>query len=259
MTYISFLLLTFAISLVGYGCILLFPAARSPESLVGLPFWLVMVWGPSLAAILLSLRDGQLRELLGRTVLVSTVPLSVWALVLAPLAILFWLRPHAPDAATQLGIGALTAMIAFNLILGPLGEELGWRGILQEKLNQDVGWLEASLLIGAIWFVWHLPLWTIDSPHAQIALPLFAGHVFCYAIIIGAAYTLSGGSILPAILIHLAVNLASNLAVFAGFREPNAWFSSSLGPYLLLCAVAIALVYFKTGHFSFGFLNGFGR
>lgn len=247
MILVQFLALTFAISLTGFACVFLIAAARSPESATGLPFWLIMVWGPSLAAILLSLRDGQLMDLLGRAVKVSTVPASAWALVLAPLALLLMLRPFAPDGATNLGAGLLVAMIGFNLILGPLGEELGWRGYLQDRLNQNIGWLKASLLIGAVWFVWHLPLWTIDSPHAQIALPLYAGHVMCYAIIIGAAYTLSGGSILPAILIHLTVNMAANLAIFVGFRDPNSWFSSSLLPYAVIAVIAVGLVHLRTG------------
>ena len=242
----QFLALTFAISLAGFACIFFIPAARSPESAIGLPFWVIMVWGPSLAAILLSLRDGELMDLLGRVVKVSTVPASAWALVLAPLVLLLVMRPFAPEGTTNLGTGLLVAVIGFNLILGPLGEELGWRGYFQDRLNPNIGWLAASLLVGAIWFVWHLPLWTIDSPHAQIELPLYAGHVMCYAVIIGAAYTLSGGSILPAILIHLTVNLAANLAIFAGFRDPNAWFSSSLLPYSVIAVIAVGLVFLKT-------------
>jgi membrane protease YdiL (CAAX protease family) len=247
MILVQFLALTFAISLAGFGFIYFMPAARSPESAIGLPFWLIMVWGPSLAAILLSLRDGELLDLLGRAVNVSSVPASAWALVLAPLALLLVMRPYAPEEATNLSAGLLVAMIGFNLILGPLGEELGWRGYFQDRLNPKIGWLAASVLVGAIWFVWHLPLWTIDSPHAQIALSLYAGHVMCYAVIIGAAYTLSGGSILPAILIHLTVNLAANLATFAGFRDPNSWFSSSLLPYSAIAVIGIGLVSLRTG------------
>lgn len=247
MILVQFLALTFAISLAGFGFIYFMPAARSPESAIGLPFWLIMVWGPSLAAILLSLRDGELLDLLGRAVNVSSVPASAWALVLAPLALLLVMRPYAPEEATNLSVGLLVAMIGFNLILGPLGEELGWRGYFQDRLNPKIGWLAASVLVGAIWFVWHLPLWTIDSPHAQIALSLYAGHVMCYAVIIGAAYTLSGGSILPAILIHLTVNLAANLATFAGFRDPNSWFSSSLLPYSAIAVIGIGLVSLRTG------------
>lgn len=244
---LSFVLLAFAISLTGFACILAIPAARTPDSAIGFPIWLHMVWGPSLAAILLSLRDGQLVDLLGRAVEVSTIPVVVWVLVAAPLAMLVVLRPFAPDETAPLNIGLLAGMVMFNLFLGPLGEELGWRGYMQEHLVTRVGWLEASLIVGAIWFVWHLPLWTIDSPHAQIALPLFAGHVLCYTVMIGAAYTLSEGSILPAILMHLTVNLASNIALFAGFRDPNAWFSSSLWAFLILAAVSIGVVYARTG------------
>lgn len=244
---VPFIVLTFAISLIGFACILVIPAARTPESAIGLPIWLAMVWGPSLAAILLSLRDGQLMELLGRVVKISSIPIAAWALVVAPLLLLVLLRPFAPEESTPLGIGLLVAMTLFNLILGPLGEELGWRGYLQDHLTRQIGWLEASLLVGVVWFAWHLPLWTIDTPHAQIALPLYAGHVMCYAVIIGAAHTLSGGSILPAILIHLTVNLASNLAIFAGFRDPNAWFSSSLWLYLALSAASVGIVYARTG------------
>ena len=255
MTYLPFLAMAFGISLAGFACIVLFPAARSPETAVGLPVWLVMVWGPSLAAIVLSLRDGQLTELFSRVVKVSTVPSFAWLLVLAPMLLLVVLRPFAPEEIKPLGAGLLITMIVFNLILGPLGEELGWRGYFQEHLNREIGWLEASLLIAAIWFVWHLPLWTIDSPHAEIVLPLFAGHVFCYGVIIGAAYTISGGSILPAILIHLTLNLAAGLALFAGFRDPNAWFGTSLGPYCLLAVVAICVVYGRTGKLGLTFID----
>lgn len=255
MMLLEFVALTFAISLAGFAFIFFIPAARSPESAIGFPFWLLMVWGPSLAAILLSLREGELVDLLGRAVNVSTVPVSAWALVVAPLALLFAMRPFAPERPIDFGAGMLFAMIGFNLLLGPLGEELGWRGYLQEGLNQQIGWLAASLLVGVIWFVWHLPLWTIESPHAEIALPLYAGHVMCYAIIIGAAYSLSGGSVLPAILIHLSVNLAANLAIYAGFRDPNAWFRSSLLPYVALAGVSTILVHFQTSQTCFDWLG----
>ncbi|WP_420859180.1 CPBP family intramembrane glutamic endopeptidase [Marivivens marinus] len=243
MTQITiFLGLTFGISLAGFACIWAIPSARSPETLTGLPFWIVMVWGPSLAAIIIALRHGQLPELLGRIVQFAQVPLPVWGIVIAPLVILLILRPFVPDDPMPLGLGMGLAMVGFNLILGPLGEELGWRGVLQDQLHPKVGWLGASLMVGAIWTVWHLPLWTIESPHAQIRLPLFAAHCMVYAVTIGAAHALSGGSLMPAILLHLTFNLASNYAVFAGYRDPNAWFSASLLPYIALAVGASALV-----------------
>jgi len=254
MTILPFLTLTFAISLAGFACVYFIPGAKSPETLTGLPFWLVMVWGPSLAALILSFRQGDLAGLLGRMVRVSTVPVEAWVLVLAPLVLLLILRPFNPQDAMPLGVGMFVAMVAFNLVLGPLGEELGWRGVMQEHLNTRFGWLEASLLVGVVWLIWHLPLWTIDSPHAQISLHLFAVHCLFYAVIIGAAYRLSGGSILPAILLHLTVNLASNWAIFLGFRDPNAWFGASLWAYGGLAICAVLIVFLKTGESGFKWL-----
>lgn len=247
MSLLAFLALTFGISLAGFGAIVALPAARSPDSLAGLPFWLLMVWGPSLAAILLALREGTLSALLGRVVQVSSVPPEAVLLIAAPLVLLLILRPFASDETTTLSLGMVVTMTGFNLILGPLGEELGWRGVMQDQLTPSFGWLGASLLTGLVWLFWHLPLWTIDSPHAQIPLHLFAGHCLCYAVIIGGAHAMSGGSLLPAILIHLAVNLAANFALFAGFRDPGAWFAAALLPYLGLAMLTIVLVALKSG------------
>ena len=242
-----FLALTFGISITGFLCIVFIPGAKSPETIVGLPFWLVMVWGPTLAALILSFQSGRLAHLLRNATKFDTVPFEVWAMVLAPLLILAFMKPFAPSETLPISAGMIGMMVAFNLVLGPLGEELGWRGFMQEQLSPKFGWLLASIIVGVVWFIWHLPLWTIDSPHAQISIYYFAIHCKLYAVIIGAAYHLSGGSILPAILLHLTFNLASNGAVFAGYKEPNTWFSASIAPYLALSFLAIFIVYVKTG------------
>lgn len=248
----QFLSLTFGISLLGFACVYAIPAARSPESPTGLPFWLVMVWGPSLAAMIISYQSGNLGDLLGRTVQISTVPVMVWAMVATPILFLLLLRTYGPEPATPPSWSAIVLVVGFNLILGPLGEELGWRGLLQEQFNGSLGWLTASLIIGVIWFVWHLPLWAVDSPHAQITMWLFGAHVIAYAVIIGAAYTLSGGSILSAILLHLSFNVAANLAAFYGYHDPDGWFRISLPAYAGLALASVVLVYHETGQVTAG-------
>lgn len=51
---------------------------------------------------------------------------------------------------------SLVAAVTINLAAA-LGEELGWRGYLHEKLI-DRGFWRCSLLVGSVWGLWHAPL-----------------------------------------------------------------------------------------------------
>jgi len=48
----------------------------------------------------------------------------------------------------------VVVLMPFN---GPVGEEFGWRGYALPKLQNKYGPLITSLVIGAIWGIWHLP------------------------------------------------------------------------------------------------------
>ncbi len=71
-------------------------------------------------------------------------------------------------------------MTALNFTVTLLGstflyggeEELGWRGILQPTLSKKITFPLASLACGAIWALWHLPLWFIEG-HPNQSMPFW--------------------------------------------------------------------------------------
>lgn len=56
-----------------------------------------------------------------------------------------------------------------NLIRGPLGEELGWRGFVYNELQKKYSPLKAAMIVGVVWGFWHTPLWFL-SGYAGIQL-----------------------------------------------------------------------------------------
>src|SRR5262249_46040848 len=60
-------------------------------------------------------------------------------------------------------------------LLAPIGEEYGWRAFALPRLQAVMRPLPASLLIGAVWAVWHIPTFFVPGGSmAQLAwmLPL---------------------------------------------------------------------------------------
>ena len=77
----------------------------------------------------------------------------------------------------MVGVPRWVLAIPYFLFIGILGggqEEFGWRGYAQQPLQKRFGVLRASLLIGFIWGMFHLPLWFIPGdPHSAQPFPAF--------------------------------------------------------------------------------------
>ena len=121
--------------------------------------------------------------------------------------------PQAEGLRLMLGSPSFFLLNLLTLFfLGPVSEEIGWRGFMLEELQKDFSPLQASLWIGLFWGLWHLPLFFMPGTFQgmQSFWTMYTAayflNVFGYSIFITLIYNQTNKSILGAVLIHLSIN-----------------------------------------------------
>jgi membrane protease YdiL (CAAX protease family) len=80
----------------------------------------------------------------------------------------------------------LFSAFAFVTILGGGQEEIGWRGYALDRLQATYSVLASSLILGAMWALWHLPLWFIPGTSlAATPVGAFVVGVVSLSVILG--------------------------------------------------------------------------
>ena len=107
--------------------------------------------------------------------------------------------------------------ITILFLMGPLGEEFGWRGYLHSVLKEKYNLFHTSLIIGLIWSIWHLPLFFIEGALQNEFTKLYgiglslSGYLIYTVMIslwIGVYFEKTKRSIVTALIIHTMANLA---------------------------------------------------
>ncbi|SHJ75791.1 hypothetical protein SAMN02745136_00751 [Anaerocolumna jejuensis DSM 15929] len=92
------------------------------------------------------------------------------------------------------------------MVIGGGLEEIGWRGLLQPELEKKLSHFAATLVVGIIWSLWHIPLWFINGTNQQNLNYLwFCINALTLSFFIGSVRYISG-SILLSILSHATIN-----------------------------------------------------
>lgn len=135
------------------------------------------LFGPALAAIIMAAVTGGkagVKALLSRVVLWRVgLPWYVIALGLPTvLSIATAGLSYLLGASKSTQVGALTVLelVLFVLVVG---EELGWRGYALPLLLEKRSAVTASLILGVLWGLWHLPTFVVPGT-PQYGLPLAA-------------------------------------------------------------------------------------
>lgn len=219
----SFLILAFALSWWPW-----------PTALVNEDSVPMIPWGPAFAALLVSwlaLGGAGVRQLIGRLGQWKVdlrwygaafgIPLATWGMALVVAVVFLDLQMVSALTPVDLLIFPVSFLVT-ALIKGPLTEEIGWRGFALPRMLPRMRPLAASLILGLIWFVWHLPLLVTST--ARPALP-FALSVLAFSVILTWLHLATSGSLVIAVLFHAAVNTIAEFVVllFAPADQLAVW------------------------------------
>ncbi|WP_309663498.1 type II CAAX endopeptidase family protein [Tabrizicola sp.] len=169
-------------------------------------------------------------------------PPLVMLAALAMHALLGGTLPPSP-AAGQPG-PVLLQFVVVLVLGGPLGEEFGWRGYALPALSARLGWRWASLTLGAVWALWHVPLFYMPGM-AQAGMPmaLFLGSSVALSVLFARLSVNTAFSVLPAVTLHWSVNAWS-------WAIPVTPRGGAIQPYFLvmgLLFVIAVIVFCKPG------------
>ena len=117
---------------------------------------------------------------------------------------------------------AMPIVLGYVLVLGgPLGEELGWRGVLLPRLEADASPAVASLLVGLTWAAWHLPLFFVAGT-IQRSVPwwLFAAQIVVTSFVYTWLVHRAPHSLVPALVFHTMFNVAVGVAFLGDPDDP---------------------------------------
>lgn len=223
---LSFFLLTFALAVPFW----LLGEVMKIQLLPGFPVTALMFVCPGLAALILARRESGReggKALLKRACDYERIKAKVWyapILLLNPaISVLSYavLRlVGTPVPIPQIPIVSTLALCVVFLI-GALGEELGWSGYAIDPLQSRLGALRASLLLGAVWAVFHfvalaqahrsaewIAWWTLGTVSARVIMVWLYNH--------------TGKSVFGAALFHAASNVCwQTFPIHGSFFDPR--------------------------------------
>lgn len=193
-------------------------------------FFFVGVYGPTIGGIFTELFFNGLRgvfELIKKLIIWRVSFKYYLYIILLPLIFVIIGIGLYSQFIGEIGDFDKMAFLSIPIVLwagfyaGPLGEELGWRGFLLPELQKRFSNLKSAIIIGFIWFVWHIPLWwapfgTLVSGEPISFIPVLTYFIMlmCLSIIITWLVINSKGSVLIAILFHLSINAGIALLFF---------------------------------------------
>lgn len=222
----------------------------------GGPVFLLGVFAPALVAVgLTAAEDGRdgVRRLLSR-IGRWQVPARFYLFAVAYLAVIKLAAAVLHRAL--LGTWPTFGTTPWPLMLGAIlvstwvqaGEEIGWRGYALPRLAARLGLSGASVMLGIIWALWHLPLFFIPGTGSDgQSFPIYLLHVTALSVAMAWLYWRTDGSLLLVMVMHASVNNTTDIipAAVPGATNPLSFAGSSTALYTLVLSWLVAALFIR--------------
>lgn len=198
------------------------------EMKLGEPAFYAAVYAPSVSAIIITaFRYGRagMASLFGSLVRIRVK--WTWLLLCLLGYPALWLLVRLVEAAVGGGLAqfdfnpwfvGLPLLFLSSRVLadpGALGEELGWRGFALPRLLELIDARTASLVLGLVWAIWHLPAFYVGSmSQSSLAFVPFVVTVVSFSVIMTFLFVHVRGSVLLAgVIPHMLINLTPHAGI----------------------------------------------
>jgi membrane protease YdiL (CAAX protease family) len=118
-----------------------------------------------------------------------------------------WLLGSGPQGWPVFALNVVVTAIMFACLngLAAVGEEFGWRGVLQHHLIERMGFWRGVAVLGSVWGIWHVPVnlagYNYSDAPVWGALVAFPAELIAVSFIM-AWLTIRAQSFWPAVLMH---------------------------------------------------------
>jgi membrane protease YdiL (CAAX protease family) len=129
------------------------------------------------------------------------------------------------------------------IVLGPLSEEIGWRGYALDRLQTRWNALVSSLMIGLVWGLWHYPLFQmVGTSQHELGIPFigFVAGLMVLSILYTWLHNNTQASIWTAIFFHWLYTYSVQV-VATGVMRTSLYNWVEYLPYLIIAIIVVII------------------
>ena len=153
--------------------------------------------------------------------------------------------------------------VVMVFLIVSLWEEIGWMGFALPRLQNRFGPLIASVVLGVLWALWHLPAYfnstQVVDPKVGLGdldrllylLPLLMLLAVSTRILMTWLFNGAAGSVIIVTLFHAGFNISNNEFIPTLVPELNRMFANNEWIYAVLGVLALLLIVFTRGRLSY--------